>query len=245
MAEPVSDDRFDRATDPEYAAVCPTAVVALIVGVLGGTAFLVAPLVAVPVVAIVLGLAARRKIRQSQGVLVGRKLALAGIVLGIATSALGGGYHLRIYLGEQWTLEDLKAQAFEIIDDILADRYEKVFKRLPDDSLQRRMGLERFRKTVSGLFEGAGNLIRRDLMSLQKLPTEQGGLAAPADLRVTLEHRILEVSLWFRQDEGGQWQFVGVGGQETFESIAKHGDRDGPVSVPAPYQRGSGHEHHH
>ncbi len=245
MAEPVSSDQFDRATDPEYAAVCPMAVLAVIVGVLGATAFLVAPLVAVPVVAIVLGLAAHRKIRKSQGVLVGRKLALAGIVLGIATAALGGGYHLSIYLGEQRTLEDLKTQASEMIDDILAGRYKNVFEKLPHDSVQRKVGVERFGKAMSDLFEGGGNLVQRNLRSLQILPTERGGLVAPAEMCVRLDRRTLQITLWFRQEEDGRWQFAGVGGHETFESIAKHAGQDGPAPLPAPYQRGHGHGHHH
>jgi len=238
MAEPISNDQLDRATDPEYAAVYPLAAVALIVAALGGAAFLAPPLVAVPVVAIVMGLAALRKIRKSQGVLAGRKLALAGLVFGIATAALGGGYHLSIYLGEQRTLEDLKTQAFETIDEILAGRYEKVFESLPDDSVQRKVGRESFCKVISRLFEGGGNLVERDLMTLQILPTERGVLVAPADMRVTLEARILQVTLWFRLEEDSGWELVGVGGQETLESIAKYGDDDTPPDVPAPYERG-------
>ncbi|KPJ75912.1 MAG: hypothetical protein AMK72_06310 [Planctomycetes bacterium SM23_25] len=245
MTEPVSDDRLDRATDPEYAAVCPLAVIALVVGVLGGAAFLAAPLVAVPAVAIGLALAARRKIRKSQGVLVGRKLAVAGLVLGIATAAAGGGYHLLLWQGKQQTLEDLETQAIETLDEILAGRYETVFEKLPDDSLQRKLGLDAFRQGISGLLDGAGGLVGRDLMSLQILPFESGGLVAPADMRVNLERRILEVTLWFRQEEDGHWRLAGVGGQETVESIAKYGDEGVPPGVPAPYQRGHGHDHHH
>jgi len=238
MAEPISNDQLDRATDPEYAAVYPLAAVALIVAALGGAAFLAPPLVAVPVVAIVMGLAALRKIRKSQGVLAGRKLALAAVVVGIVMATGGGSGHLVVWLNEQRTLEDLKTQAAGTADDILAGRYEAVFEKLPDDSPQRKAGPEAFRKALSGLFEGGGNLVGRDLMSLQILPTERGVLVAPADMRVTLEARILQVTLWFRLEEDSGWELVGVGGQETLESIAKYGDDDTPPDVPAPYERG-------
>lgn len=237
MAESVTDDRLDRATDPEYAAVCPLAVVAVIVAALAWIAFLKPPLVAIPIMALVLGLAALRKIRKSQGVLVGRKLALAAVVVGIAVAAAGGGKHLIVWLNEQRTLEDLKTQAAEAIDDILAGRYETIFERLPDDTPQRKAGLEAFRRGLAGLFEGGGSLVERELMSLQVLPTERGVLVAPADMRVTLERRILQVTLWFRQEEDGGWRLAGVGGQETLESMTKHGDRGGPAEVPAPYER--------
>ncbi len=238
MAEPITNDQLDRATDPEYAAVCPLAVVALIVAALGGAAFLAPTLVAVPLAATVMGLAAVRKIQKSQGVLTGRKLALAAIVVGIVMVAAGGGWHLIEWLNEQRTLDDLKTQAAETIDDIVAGRHEAVFEKLPDDSPQRKAGPEAFRNALSGLFEGGGNLVRRDLMSLQILPTERGVLVAPADMRVTLEARILQVTVWFRMDEDGGWRLVGVGGQETLESIAKYGDDDTPPDVPAPYERG-------
>ncbi|HUU91081.1 MAG TPA: hypothetical protein VM238_07710 [Phycisphaerae bacterium] len=238
MAEPITNDQLDRATDPEYAAVYPLAVVALIVAALGGAAFLAPPLVVVPVAATVMGLAAVRKIRKSQGVLAGRKLALAAVVVGIVIAAAGGTVHLIVWLNEQRTLDDLKTQAAETIDDVLAGRYETVFARLPDDSPQRKAGPEAFRNALSRLFEGGGNLVRRDLMSLQILPTERGVLVAPADMRVTLEARILQVTLWFRLDENGGWRLVGIGGQETLESIAKYGDDNTPPDVPAPYERG-------
>jgi len=237
MAESAADKHLDRATDPEYAAVCPLAVVAVILAALGGVAFLKPPLVAIPIIAMVLGLAALRKIRKAQGVLVGRRLALTAVVVGAAVAAAGGGKHVIIWLNEQRTLEDLKTQAAEVIDDILAGRYETVFETLPDDTPQRKAGLDAFRRGLSGLLEGGGNLVERELMSLQILPTERRGLVAPADMRVTLERRILQITLWFRQEEDGGWRLAGVGGQETLESMTKHGDRDGPAEVPAPYER--------
>jgi hypothetical protein len=75
MAEPISDDPLDRATDPEYAAACPLAVVALIVAALGAAAFLAPPLVAVPLAAAVMGFAAVRKFQKSRRVLAGRRSA--------------------------------------------------------------------------------------------------------------------------------------------------------------------------
>jgi hypothetical protein len=240
MDEPVSEDRLDSATDLEYAAVCPMAVVALIVGVLGATALVAGPRVGVPVVAIVLGLVSLRTIRRSEGVVVGRRLALAAVVLGVATGALGGGYHLSIWLGERQTFEDLKRRSAETIDAIVASRYEEVFEQLPADSLQGKAGLASFRKGIRDLFEGGGSLVGRELMSLQILPTERGVLVAPAATRVTLDRRILEMTLWFRLEEDGHWRLVGVGGQETFESMAKYGDEGSPAEVPAPYERGPG-----
>jgi len=130
-----------------------------------------------------------------------------------------------------------KRQA-ETIDAILASRYEEVFEKLPADSPQGKAGLESFRKGIRDLFEGGGSLVGRKLMSLQILPTERGVLVAPAATRVTLDRRILEMTLWFRLEEDGHWRLVGVGGQETFESMAKYGDEGGPADVPGPYERG-------
>ncbi|HUU11872.1 MAG TPA: hypothetical protein VM431_15210 [Phycisphaerae bacterium] len=237
MAQPIIDSDFDRATDPEYAAICPMAVVGLILGVLGVTALVAAPLVAVPVAAVVLSLVSLRRIGRSRGVLAGRKLALAGLALGIATAVLGGGYHGHAWLSERLTLRHLKTQALETIDDILADRYEKVFEKLPEKSDQRRAGLDAFRKGLSLLLEGAGDLVDRDLLSLQILSTDRGDIVAPAGMRVRLERRILEVNLWFRLREDGQWHLEGIGGQETFESVSTYAPKQGPPAVPGPYER--------
>jgi hypothetical protein len=234
--EPVTEAELDRATDPEYAAVSTGAVIGLLLGLAGFSSVLAVPFVAVPVLGLILCVAALRKIRRSRGVLTGRRLAIAGIVLGAAAAALGAGRHASLWLGERRMLGHLQAQALEIADDLLADRYDKVFERLPEDFRARDKGPEAFRKRFLPLLDGAGPLVRRDLLTLQVITNEKGETLAPAEVRVELEKRIVEVDLWFRLADDGRWELVGVGGEETFESVTRFGPQKPvpPVSAPPP-----------
>lgn len=237
IPEPVSEAELDRATDPEYAAVSTAAVVGVIFGVLGFSAFVAAPFVGLSVLGAVLGIAALRKIRRSRGVLVGRKLAIAAISLGAATAALGGGYHAAVWLDARQTLQDLERRALDVTDALVAGRYDDVFAQLPEDFRRREKGPEEFRRRFVPLFEGAGKLVGHKLLSLQILATEKGETVAPADVRVELEQRVLELNLWFRLDDDGAWHLVGIGGQETLESAARHHPEKAPTAIPGPYQR--------
>jgi len=239
-----SDTRLDVATDPEYATISPTAVVGLLVSVAGVAAFWKWPLVAVPVVGFVLSLAAGRKIRRSEGVLAGRRLAAAGMAVGAIMAVTAAGYHALIWHSEQALYKDLAARAEAVVDEMLAGQYDKVYERMPEAWRRRQAaGPEAFRARLSPLLEGAGALVERHLASLQILPTEEGDLVAPAEMYVELERRLLTLTLWFQRTEAGRWELVGVGGEETFESAMKFSSTKEPVAVPGPYEHE--HDHHH
>jgi hypothetical protein len=79
------------------------------------------------------------------------------------------------------------------------------------------------------LFEGAGAVTGRRLMSLRLVPTEQGTYVAPAEMRVDLERRILQISLTLGLGPEEKWELVGFGGGPTFESMIKF---DNPYDKP-------------
>jgi hypothetical protein len=238
MTEPPIDEAdLDRATDREYAAVSVPAVLGVVFAALGVVAFLAAPLVSVPILAAVLSAVALRRIRRSRGVLTGRRLALAGLALGLGLTLLAGGYHAWTWYGEYQTLETLKRRTHEVGDDLVARNYGTVFDRMPDGSPQRERGLDAFRAHLTRLFAGAGDPVGRSLRSLQILRTDRGEAIAAAELRLDLTQRTLEFQLWFRPDEEGRWQFIGVGGRETLESASRRG-ADPVAPMPGPYLRG-------
>ena len=241
--EQAKDGQLDRATDPEYAAISTLAVVGLVLGILGLTAFLALPLAAVPAIGCGVSLLARRKIGQSRGVLAGGRLAAAGILIGASLAVLGAGYHAKVWWNERQILNELQGRAMETVDDLLAGRFDQAFERIAPDSPQRKAGAEMFRKGMTLLLGDAGKVIRRDLIALPMLPTESGALVAPADVRVDLERRIVEITVWFRPTERGTWEVAGIGGQETFESAVKYGIERPPPAVLAPYERVHTHDH--
>jgi len=244
MTELPKDGDLDRATDPEYAAVSTMAVIGLVAGVLGLAAVLAAPLVALPLAGFILSVMARRKIRRSEGVLTGLGITTAGILLGAAVTLAASAYHGYTSYGQHRILSDLEGRAYAVTDDLLAGRYDKVYERMPEDfRRQQAAGAQEFRSRFLPLFEGAGDFVQRSLMNLQRVPTDKGEVVAPAEVRVDFQRRSLDLTVWFRQKPQGDWELVGVGGQETFESQVKFPSEKPPVIVPGPYQRAHGHEH--
>lgn len=234
---PIQDGDLDRATDREYAAICVPAVLAVGLGALGVVAFLAPPLVAVPLLAAVLGLAGLRRIRRSRGVLTGRRLALAGLALGVGLTLAAGGYHGWTWYEQYRTLRSLEADTHGVMDRIVAREWTEVFERIPPDSPQQRGGLDLFRRRLTGLFAGAGEPADRELRALQVLRTERDEAVAMAEVRLRLEERTLDFNLWYQPDATGRWQFVGISGRETFESVSRRGGRP-PAPLPGPFSRG-------
>jgi hypothetical protein len=242
------DGQLDRAIDPEYAAVSTMAVVSLLFSLLGivafwapslGEAWLVTiALLALPLLGFLLGVAAVRKIRRSEGVLSGLGLAVAGILVGGAVTIAAAALHIQAWQGEKSLYEDLRARSYGVVDDILADRYEKVYQMMPSEfRRQQAPGPEAFRAQVTPFLQGAGKLVRWSLLSLPPpMPIQEGGQAVKATIHVELERRYLDMMLlWYRKTAEEPWQLAGIGGQETFESMGKFGDRE---ALPAPKEPG-------
>ena len=216
------DDQLDRAMDPEYAAISTTAVLGLAFSLLGALAVLIPPLVVLPVLGLVLGLVAFRKIRRSEGVLAGRGIALTASILGGLALVGSTSYHLHAYLGEQRVLEDLSNRSIEITDDLVAGRYDKVYNMVPEEfRRQQGGGLDGFRARIAPALAGAGSVVQRFLLSLEIVTTEDGMVLAPARVRVELEQRYLEFKLVFRESPTGMWELLGVGAGETLDSQIK------------------------
>jgi len=231
-----NDSELDRATDPEYAAVSSGAVVGLVISALGVSAFLTEAFVPAPAVGLVVSLAALRGIRRSRGVLTGRRLALAGAILGAALTVVAGGFHLIRWRQERQVLEDLEATACHIVDELVAGRYEEVYDMIPENFRERQAASPaRFRTAMERLFRGGGKTLGRRLSALRIIPTEQGDLVAPAEMRVEMENRILQIQVLLGRSAEKRWELIAVGGAPTFESMMKFGDRDEePLSPPEP-----------
>jgi hypothetical protein len=225
------DGQLDRAIDPEYAAISTMAVVALGTSIAGAAAFLGAPLVAVPLLGLVIGLAALRKIRRSQGVLAGRGVALAAVLVGGAVAAGAAAYHVQAYLRTQAMLQSLETRAYAVVDDLAAGQYQKVYEMMPEQFRRRQgAGVDAFRGRMEPSFKGAGPLVRRTLLSLQVIQSEDGTVVAPALMRMEFERRYLDMSVYFLEAAPGRWDIVGVAAEETFDSQAKFG----PTKQAAP-----------
>jgi len=234
--------QLDRGTDPEYAAVSSMAVIGLVVAVLGVWPLLLiskhwvepptslpdlvvmtAIFAAAPLVGLVLSLTALRQIRRSCGVVTGKRIALAGLAAGVLLVVAWAGWLTSQWQRNEQTLRDLEKTAYAVMDNLLAGRYEQVYERIPEEYRRRQpAGYRRFRAQMEGLFEGAGAPVQRRLLSLRIVQTEYGTLIAPAEIRVDLERRILQVSIMLGRNTAGRWELVGIQGGPTFESMMKH-----------------------
>ena len=229
------DGQLDRALDPEYAAISTMAVLGLVAGVLGLLSFEMMPLVVLPALGLMMGLLALRKIKRSEGVLAGRGIAMAASVLGALVLTGSAGYHLQGWLSERRVLEDLSNRSYEITDDILAGRYEKVYNMIPEEfRRQRGRGPEAFRAQVAPALTGAGSVLRRTLMSLEIVATTDGAIVAPAKMRVELERRYVELQIAFMKSPAGTWDLVGAGAGETLESQFKFASEEPEPKEPPP-----------
>ena len=255
---------LDRATDPEYAAVSSAAVIGLVSAVAGvwplllvskqwvepptsarDLAVMMAIFVAAPVVSLVLSLVALVQIRRSWGVVTGRRIALAGLATGGLLTAAWAGWLTYEWRVNEQTLRDLEKTAYGILDDLLAGRYEPVYERIPEDFRRRQpAGYRHFHDQMAELFEGAGPVLDRRLLSLRIVNLENGATIAPAEMHVDLERRILQVGLTLGRTPRGTWELLGIQGAPTFESMMKYDnpydrlleqqERQVPAAPPVP-----------
>ena len=229
------DGQLDRALDPDYAAISTLAVLGLASSVLGMLSFVALSLTVLPAIGLALGLLALRKIRRSEGILTGRGIAMAASVLGALVLVGSSGYHLQGWLSEHRVLEDLSNRSYEITDDILAGRYEKVYNMIPEEFRRRHgRGPEAFRAQVAPALTGAGSVLRRTLMSLEIVPTTDGAIVAPAKMRIELERRYVELQIAFMKSPAGTWDLVGAGAGETLESQFKFASEEPEPKEPPP-----------
>jgi hypothetical protein len=249
MTQTPKETQLDRATDPEYAAVSSAAAVGLVIAVLGVWPLLLisndwveppssvpdlvvslAIFAATPLVGLVIGLLAYRQIRRSHGVLMGTRLALAGVAVGTALALVWSGWLVYQWRQNDRILHELESTAYRITDELIAGRYEDVYDRLPAEFRKQQPGGSRlFRARMAQLFEGAGAVTERRLMSLRLVLTEQDAYIAPAEMRIDLERRILQITLPLGLSLEGKWELVGFGGGPTFESMIKF---DNPYDKP-------------
>jgi hypothetical protein len=251
------DGQLDRATDAEYAAVSTAAVIGLALAVAGLVAFwapslasawpVTCAMTAVPLVGAVLSAASLRRIRRSRGVLTGGRLAAVGIAVGAAVTLGAASYHIHTYIIDLRTLRSLESRAYEVVDELLAGRYDTVYEMVPPEFRPYATGSAapseaQFRSHLEPLFKDAGEPLSRTLLALQILP-QKDHLIAPAELHVELEHRALNVTIGFVLAPSGRWELVGVGGEETLASQLKSRSPTAPVEVPGPFE--TRHEEHH
>jgi hypothetical protein len=243
--ELLADGQLDRATDPEYAAVSALAAWGFVLSLGGVVAFLVVPLVAIPVAGALLCLWGHRHVHRSQGALTGRRLALAGIAVGTVVALAAGLYHFQNWRQEQQTLGSIETQAYDVLDQLLAGKYEEVLARMPVDFRVRQApdGAEGLKARLGPFFKGAGSVTGRRLLSLRPVQSKEGHWLAPAQMRVDLEHRGLDFNFWFMQMPKGTWDLVGIEAAESFESVTQNPASQAPEPMPSPIHTEHSHEH--
>jgi hypothetical protein len=107
---------------------------------------------------------------------------------------------------------------------------------MPEDFRERQAASPtQFRTAMQRLFRGGGKTLGRRLSALRIVPTEQGALVAPAEMRVEMENRIIQIRILLGRSAEKRWELIAVTGAPTFESMMKFGDRDEePLSPPEP-----------
>ncbi len=181
--EVLVDEELDRATDPEYAAVSPMAIFGLVLSVGGIAAFFVAPLVALPVVGLIVSLAAAQRIRRSEGVLTGLQLAQAGIAVGAALALASAAYHLETYREERQALHLVETKAYEAVDEIAQGQYEKVYLSMPEEFRNRQAPTAKdFGSQLAGVFKDAGAVKERNLLALVPIISKENRLLQRAQV---------------------------------------------------------------
>ena len=243
--EVLAGGAVDRATDPEYAAVSPLAIMGLVFALTGIAAFFVAPLVAVPLLGFAVSLAAWRRIRRSEGVVTGQSLAQVGIALGAALALASAAYHLETFREQRQSLHLVEAKANEAVQAIIDKDYQKVYLSMPEDFRARQAGTEKdFAAALEAWFKDAGAFKEQNLLALTQVPTKEKRLIQKAQVRVDLQKRSLEFLLWYLQDQTGEWRLVGVACGESFDSQVRSANEQAPPPPP-PVEAPIHEEHHH
>jgi hypothetical protein len=186
---------------------------------------------------------ALRHIARSRGVLTGRGLAGAGVVLGAGLLLVSGAQHVLAWHEDARVLGRLKTDTLDVVQEIESGDYEAILRRMPVEL--RDMGpkvLASLRGRFGPLLDGAGKVTERRLLSLRPQTLENGDLVAQARLLVACERRIIEITVvWWRARDADPadpaWLLYNLSGEETFESVRKFGTADGrtaPLSTAAP-----------
>lgn len=136
----------------EYVAVNLTAVAAVLAGLATGLIFLSSLWLAVPVIAIVLGIVALRQISSSNGTQTGRLLAWAGILLalGIGGFQLGGQYMERAK--EQPLKDEVMAACDAFGQALRQEDYQKAWDMFSERfRTEKKIDFKTFSQRLSGL----------------------------------------------------------------------------------------------
>lgn len=94
------DSPVTSSDDLVYQSVSRAAVASLVLGVLGLLSFIFVGLLLFPVVALLLGISAVVSIRRYPNELLGKPIAVTGLVVSIATLCLAPAYHAYVYATE-------------------------------------------------------------------------------------------------------------------------------------------------
>ena len=242
--EILADGQLDRATDPEYAAVSPLAIMGLAFSILGLTAFFKPPLVAVPLLGLVVSLTAWPD-PPVRGRRDGPVAGPGGHRPGRGPALASAAYHLETFHEQRQTLHLVEAKASEAIQAIINKDYQKVYLSMPEDFRARQAGTEKdFADRLEAWFKDAGAFKEQNLLALTPVMTKEKRVIQKAEVRVDLQKRSLEFLLWYLQDETGEWRLVGVACGETFDSQVRSANEQAPPPPP-PVEAPIHEEHHH
>lgn len=99
-AAPVCEAKFSSEEAGVYQSVSRAAIASLVLGVLGLSAFSIWPLVALPLLGVVLAIIALRGFQKYPEELLGKPLAVAGLILCGLTTIGAPAYHRYVYMTE-------------------------------------------------------------------------------------------------------------------------------------------------
>lgn len=144
--------RTAGAGSTDYAAVNTMAVVAVVLGLVSFLAMLDPLFLFVPVVTLVISVAAFRQVRASNGTQTGMALALAGMLLGVGFAGVTGVRYLKIQQEKSNNIRALGELAESFGQKLAKSDYAGAYS-LFDARLKERMSLQQFEAFFATQFE--------------------------------------------------------------------------------------------
>lgn len=180
------------------------AIVGFVLGIAGSAAFFSIYFLVVPLAGLAISLMAMRGLRQSQGVMTGRRLAFAGILICAAVTVTSGTLYSYQVFSRLQEKQALTRQAYEIIDEILAGKYQAETERMPESFREQAFALQYVREKYA--LKVAGAPLGRSVGLVQVLGSEDGERRALVDAYVDMPQGRLKICLYFQEEGLGRWQ---------------------------------------
>jgi len=218
------EPRLDRAIDHEYAAVSTLAVLSLVLGLLSLPALALAfvssfkywLLNLIPLAAVVLASAGLYRIRRSEGTLAGRRIAMVGLALGGLLLLSGIVLHGHRHLERRAYRAEVREAAFAQFKDFAPEGLGRLYDRF-GESFRAKVWREGFVGYLAGLSRGAGEIQKREVISIDLFPRDEGDISARVFFRLRGKSRCIDMRVWFERVGEGEWRPLSVSAGWAFE----------------------------